>query len=59
VLQVVCDVNKIFGTFVLANFEGFMMVDNWRSVAYMYNWSFEKFSKNQLLPFEVWDALHS
>jgi hypothetical protein len=28
VLQVVCDVNKIFGTFVLANFEGFMMVDN-------------------------------
>ncbi len=28
VLQVVCDVNKIFGTFVLANLEGFMMVDH-------------------------------
>ncbi len=28
VLQVVCDVNKIFGMFVLANLEGFMIMDN-------------------------------
>jgi hypothetical protein len=36
VLKAMCDETKSFGTFMLANLEGYIMVGNSKGIAYMY-----------------------